>query len=642
MSAPLADLGVSSADFSVVPFPLPDTWFQALTLRERLAPELPPPAPIPPSLRAQAERSLASWRDRAHLQDDQLWAARLAHDGLDEETLMRLLVEAPEVLRARLPADPAWLHELQVTWFSHGQLPAADLRDGAGPGVALVQPLLRRAASELAAHLQTAAGRAPGLFASGADSIASDLLTVLENRLVGLSQRLVEAEFAAWRDPNGNEPAQRADFTRRLSDPQASWQLLEQYPLLGRLLLTVTIDGLRFVRQLIDRLAADLAQLSLHFADGQALGRLTGIRQLSETAMVGQAVMSVAFEGDRTVIYKPRSMAVDQHFHDLLGWLNAHGFSTPFYIPTILDRGTHGWAEFIPFEACDGMDAIPRYFSRQGGHAAALWLLDGGDIHLENVIARGEYPVLIDVEACFNLPEPAARDGRPPLMRESVLKSAILLDWVGGIPCGGLQAGDNSRNMPWAEDRRVDLPGHEGDVEAGFSEAMDLFIRHRDELIDRRGIIERCQHDRIRYLPRGVPLMQALRVDGLMPSALRDSLARESLFDRLWTISRGGTAVTNLFGSTRTALERGEVPVLITSPDSRDLGAGDGTRRADQLPEPGLNRVRRRVQRLSPADRRRETWIMRANLRGSLWRQMVAWLLAGGAGHLLRRIFLRN
>ncbi len=66
------------------------------------------------------------------------------------------------------------------------------------------------------------------------------------------------------------------------------------------------------------------------------------------------------------------------------------------------DRGAYGWTEFVEAQACDTPEQVQRFYERQGGYLALLYFLEATDFHLENLIAAGEHPVLVDLEALFH------------------------------------------------------------------------------------------------------------------------------------------------------------------------------------------------------------------------------------------------
>src|SRR5205085_5313321 len=100
--------------------------------------------------------------------------------------------------------------------------------------------------------------------------------------------------------------------------------------------------------------------------------------------------------------YKPRAMTLDIHFQELLNWLNAQRQQPAFRTLTIIDKQTYGWSEFVTARDCTSREELERFYQRQGGYLALLYALEATDFHFENLIAAGEHPVLIDLEALFH------------------------------------------------------------------------------------------------------------------------------------------------------------------------------------------------------------------------------------------------
>ena len=77
-----------------------------------------------------------------------------------------------------------------------------------------------------------------------------------------------------------------------------------------------------------------------------------------------------------------------------------------------------------------------RFYHRQGALLALLYVLDGTDMHYENLIAVGEQPVLVDVETLFHPSHaPAGALSRDPAYRallSSVYRTALLPLLVSG------------------------------------------------------------------------------------------------------------------------------------------------------------------------------------------------------------------
>lgn len=61
-------------------------------------------------------------------------------------------------------------------------------------------------------------------------------------------------------------------------------------------------------------------------------------------------------ESGYKIVYKPRSLAVENHFGESMGWLDERGsLRESLRMPRVLDRGSHGWAEFVFKQDCGPM-----------------------------------------------------------------------------------------------------------------------------------------------------------------------------------------------------------------------------------------------------------------------------------------------
>jgi lantibiotic modifying enzyme len=54
--------------------------------------------------------------------------------------------------------------------------------------------------------------------------------------------------------------------------------------------------------------------------------------------------------------------------------------------------------EVVEYLPCQNQEEIKRYYQRAGQLLCLLYVLGANDCHNENLIACGEYPVLVDLE----------------------------------------------------------------------------------------------------------------------------------------------------------------------------------------------------------------------------------------------------
>ncbi len=102
---------------------------------------------------------------------------------------------------------------------------------------------------------------------------------------------------------------------------------------------------------------------------------------------------------DKLVIYKPRSVEGESRWQRFIQALEASGIQTDLYYSSVLFSGPdNGICSFVPVLEVHSPDALNRFYRRAGKLLFWLWLLGTRDVISENIIANGEFPVLIDCE----------------------------------------------------------------------------------------------------------------------------------------------------------------------------------------------------------------------------------------------------
>ncbi|HWD80584.1 MAG TPA: type 2 lanthipeptide synthetase LanM, partial [Kribbella sp.] len=381
--------------------------------------------------------------------------------------------------------------------------------------------------------------------------------------------------------------------------------------------------------------------------DGRDPGALTAIEPGGDAHQGGRCTAILTFANGQRLVYKPRPLALHEHFNVFVDWLNAR---TALGIRTVrlLPRDGYGWLEFVVHEPCADLAGVRRFYHRQGALLALLYVLDGTDMHLENLIAAGDQPVLVDVETLFHPSQFAvtAFTGDPAYraLLESVYRTALLPVLVAGEDgvtdisgLGGVAGASASRSVvDWADAgldsmhlvRRPDrthraanrplLDGavvepreHETAVLTGFRTAYEAIVQARDEFLGPDGLLARCASDQVRFVPRATSLYTCLLDESTHPDVLRDAAGRSQLLDLLWD----SDAALHAFVPYELAdLWAGDVPLFTARPDSRDIWASDGTRIADVLAVDGLAAVQAKLAALGDVDEHRQAWLISASL----------------------------
>lgn len=457
------------------------------------------------------------------------------------------------------------LSEAETPVAGHGLDPQAPL-----PFEAALLPFVRVARRDL----DEAAGPALRLFSPLALSVLErGLLTLLSHlALPALSSEFSLRRALAGRLPWLERPGADDDYRAFIAMLGSGGLrcVLEDYPGLARLLATTAQDWARAQARLMRRLDRDWPDLrvAMDLADSDCSVEAIEADR-SDPHDGGQQVAILILTSGRSVVYKPRPVDMEEGLGVLLGWANHVGFPWPLRTVTVLSRRDYGWMEHISAAPCDDEAAVRRFYARSGGLFCLWWLLQGTDLHHENLIASGEQPVIVDAETLLH-PRPfdrisdslgaGTRYGKTPdddfaraLQESGFLPSGQAVDlsaWgtVGGVvtpfrvaACRAV----NSDAMVVGQDTfhvapRPNLPHvagqpalamtHADAIVEGFRAMYGLVRWDRDGFLS---TLDRFAGRRGRFIARATNVYGLLLNASLQPEWLREGAARGVCYERL-------------------------------------------------------------------------------------------------------------
>lgn len=338
--------------------------------------------------------------------------------------------------------------------------------------------------------------RVPRLGGVAWDAVGGRVIAEERDLLRALCVRTLVLELNCARllgQLSGDTPEQRfAGFSSRFRDPAAWDVLFEEYAVLGAAVATVRRQFRDQVVELFERLAADIDVLVARGLIAGSRPRLVDLdASLSDPHRGGRGVWKLVFAAggvERAVMYKPKPLAVDARFQAVLARCNAaiaRGELTgvpPLHVLGVVDRGDYGWVEHARALPCDDEAGVERFYRRQGALLALLHAVLATDIHHENLIAHGEYPVVVDLETLFH-PFVAAADASTSARAnsEAALEHSVLR--IGLLPWRALRGeGGPGVNVGAIGDREVQpLPFPVPRWEAAGRDDM--------RLVDRQGVL---------------------------------------------------------------------------------------------------------------------------------------------------------
>lgn len=642
------------------------SWLRAESLRERVERRRRSRAvPQVEGFDAEtARRELESWRSQAPFDRGDWFARRLALDGVSEDELCALIGE--DVAQVEASTTPSWAAEVASAYASAAPAaPWSVALDGESASAKtlgflnVAEPLIRRGRDRLLQRVRELVRKHPRapvdaerVTAAWLSSLPWSLHLMLSRALVlELNVARVEGRLAG-----PSSEARFEDFLRGLRDPERALAFWAEYPVLARLVVRAIGKWERCGAEFLGHLCEDWESIRGTFDLGSKPGTIERIDGgAGDAHRDGRAVLVAHFESGARLVYKPRSLAVDVHFQELLERLNRAGDHPPLRRLAVLDRGDHGWVEFVSTKPCTTREEVRRFYRRQGGFVALLYVLEAIDFHYENVIASGEDPVLVDLESLFHARVGRERDSEPDLLlvsraiARSVLRIGILpqrsfaTDEYQGIDLSGLVSAEGQltpdRVLQWdglatdemhARRERMAMPGgknlpellgsdssvvhFKADLLQGFTEIYRLLMRHRTELLADDGWLSRFADDEVRCVLRATRGYGVLLQESFHPDYQRDALELERFLDRLWLGVEDNEYLAHVIAHERVDLANGDVPLFTTRPGARDLWSSRGERIAGYLDRSGLELVRDRVRDLSEEDLGRQLWLVQASL----------------------------
>ena len=609
-----------------------------------------------------AARRLAAWCRSCASGDWLLFERRLIRDGL---TIAQALTRFASVRRKPLAAPPAWIAD--AIWIE-AALQSADAGsteitadDRAEPCAFehLLAPVVAEAEARLCSNIEAQA------FDNLAESARTGLRRSLLRELSALTapalyERFDQARKAAAAAADASVPQQPAATTRYdqfVAEMKGGGfrRLFEEKPVLLRLMATLTRQWIETAREFILRLDADLAAIRRDILLTSAAAKVVTIEgDLSDPHNGGRSVRIVNFEDGARVVYKPKDLRLDIAWRDLVEGLNQNDAPVELRAARAIARDGYGWTEFITHAGCADAEGCRRFFRRAGAWLALLHCFAATDMHQENMIAAGDHPVPIDLEAILQptAEEHKSEDAEGEAFEAAIEMLANSVMTVGLLPAfarspenkvfavGGMTADWNSKirlrwnqinsdamrpakaketseanpNLPHVEGRYAKFSDHVGDFVEGFEQYAN-FLAGQNAETKGAGLFDGFADLPVRKVIRATRfyymLLQRLKnhqsmTDGVLWSAQADFVARLADWDRdadpLWPLQR----------AERSALLTLNVPYFISPSDGSDIRDVQGSSVPSGATS-GLDRARARTLGLNAQEIAWQVEVIRHN-----------------------------
>lgn len=420
---------------------------------------------------------------------------------------------------------------------------------------------------------------------------------------------------------------------KRFGNRQSMLEFYKEYPVLLRLLSERALFHIDNYRIFVEGIQQSLPEFEKKFS-------IVAPYQMSEISVGagdshGKGKTVVLFRmNNQPFVFKYKDLEIGERFNEFLNYLEKRTGKT-FYKIKRITNAKYCIEEFVSNQECQTEEEIKKYYHRFGEYVALAYLLCGNDFHYENVIAHGEFPVLIDIETLIQNDSPIKRSDNPYVelsvkKYNSVLSTALLPfkayekriePLAEGVAKGkgiNISAFDGSKqkspykglslvnentdqvkfqymdfelngsnNIPIFRGEKVDAEQYKQEVVKGFEEICQFFRTNVDEIVS---VIEETFSN---VVVRNVIKTTQKYVDmlwyGYHPKCMKDYKEREKLFENLWAFEYKNKSA--ILAEIKDLLVD-DIPIFYNNTSSRDLITSDHSIIVDYYKRTAIDRIK--------------------------------------------------
>lgn len=310
-------------------------------------------------------------------------------------------------------------------------------------------------------------------------------------------------------------------------------------------------------------------------------------------------------EDGKVYVFKPRSAQTERAWSRFLERLSAAGLDSLPKCVEILTESENGHTEAVVVQHKTDAAGLHRYAKRCGVLLFLTYVLGSTDLHAENLIADGEYPVLVDLETLlYGIP---MRNQLEQTLAVTVMHSFLLPHFVNGQELGGLTgSGEKTKNLPLCGRTPVKLWRYADEIIEGFEAAYRFGMAHKELLTE---AVEEFSDCKFRFLMRPTNTYgKILHNLSLTPEEDRPALADRYLRrayakdeDPQWEKKSA-----RILNAEISAVLNGDVPLFHVRGSRRDLLCGEETVMEDFLKCSPVDYAKRCISALSEEDMSRQ------------------------------------
>ncbi|MER2039732.1 MAG: type 2 lanthipeptide synthetase LanM family protein [Solibacillus sp.] len=350
-----------------------------------------------------------------------------------------------------------------------------------------------------------------------------------------------------------------------------------KYIVLTRLLTDISLNYIKNAETLLKRIEENKDLLSSKFGITDFVLEKVKMGQ-GDTHGRGNTVTELVFKDSTKIIYKPKNVKIHKVYKEFVDIFNKKENILEMQVTEALHLNDYTFEEFIEYKGCNNNNEVNDYYRRFGQLMGILYFLNGTDMHMENLISRGNQPIVVDLETLFQQPIPF--DSRDyPIMKDvrkilfGNVTSTMLLPVKHGsgreddfgvdlsaldgkaskLPRKVLQpvnlgtdemkydfkevSSTDSNNIPFLKDPtdKVYYKDFTDEIFIGFKNVVLEVMRNKDEFLDGLWLKTLQEDILVRTIFRDTSQYGNILEHSNHPDLLMDMLDRDKVLENMWS-----------------------------------------------------------------------------------------------------------
>ncbi|MGX7265778.1 type 2 lanthipeptide synthetase LanM [Enterococcus crotali] len=512
------------------------------------------------TIEVDKESYLEQWRARKSLLKAPDYQKMLQHYHWDESTfsvgLMPFTEERAQLLLPMIEKSD-WFQLHRRLFIA--EIPIKDLSLSAA---------LRFHLDYYEKHIQTLIQKYPSIQIS--TEVMEDLIAQLSDEFFFIAQKTlvwdVHQMIEEYQLQAESKEEEFANYIKEfLGDKQRTYLFYGEYPTLARILAVRLTFACEMIEAFVSSLNDSTEQLAEVFAITTPM-HLTQIKLgQGDSHERGKTVIQFQIQ-DKALIFKFKNLEIGERFNALLTYIEELNPTSSFYKIKRIVQPTFTIEEEVAYQECLEESDVTAFYHNYGQLLAIVYWLGSTDLHMENLIASGSYPVLIDVETLirpdmFKLSKKLTRQTR--IEKHSVIATGLLpqkKQWKRDLEMDALSGTkqklpkkvrrlrndrssdiafqleeaymDGAKNIPRLAGKEVDYQVYRHEIQDAFKEMNQLLLKNKAGFIQK--VKELFTDTTIRLIYRDTQDYGNLLNFTLHTDSMANYIEREKIIENLW------------------------------------------------------------------------------------------------------------